>query len=224
VTTPVFPYLPGLGWPVTRSPGDFDTVTQVAMSGKEVRFANRTQARYKYELVVESLSSNSANANLVAQSKQTLEGFFNQCLGGALIFNYWDVDDCQVTAQEFSVGDGVTTSFQLGRASGGWVDLIFAPLNQAGPVVVPNPNGAGTINAPYPAPLIYDNSSLVSSANYTITNGLVAFNYAPTSGHALTWTGNFYWPCNFDDDTLALAKFMGGLWEAKSIKFTSRVF
>jgi hypothetical protein len=46
MTTLVFPYLPGLGWPVTRSPGNFDTVIQTAMSGKEVRFANRTQARY----------------------------------------------------------------------------------------------------------------------------------------------------------------------------------
>ena len=223
MTTPVFPYLPGLGWPVTRSPGDFDTVIQTAMSGKEVRFANRTQARYKYELVVESLSSNSANANLVARSKQLLEGFYNQCLGGALIFNYFDVDDYETIAQQFGVGDGSTAAFQLVRALGGWVDNIYAPLNQAGPVVVPSPNG-GTMNAPYPAPLIYDNASLVSSSNYTIVNGLVTFNTPPTSGHALTWTGDYWWPCNFDEDTISLAKFMGGLWEAKSIKFTTRVF
>jgi hypothetical protein len=223
MAAPVFPYLPGLTVPVTRSAGAFDTTTQVAMSGKEVRFANRTQARYKYELTVSGLDSSGANAGLVAYSKQALEGFFAQCLGGALIFNYFDVDDFQATAQQFGVGDGVTTAFQLARALGGWSDLIFAPLNQVGPVVVPSPNGR-TMNAPNPSPTIYDNGSPVPSANYSITNGLVAFNAAPISGHALTWTGNFYWPCNFDDDTLALAKFMGGLWEAKKIAFTTRIF
>ena len=224
MTTPVFPYLPGLGWPVIRSPGDFDTVVQTAMSGKEVRFANRTQARYKYELVVESLSSNSGNANLVAQSKQALEGFYNQCLGGALIFNYWDVDDFQATAQAFGAGDGATVAFQLARAIGGWVDNVYAPLNSGSPVVVPSPNG-GTMNAPNPLPLIYDNGVLVSSANYGVSaTGLATFNTPPAAGHALTWTGNFYWPCNFDEDSIEMAKFMGGLWNAKSIKFTTRIF
>ena len=169
------------------------------------------------------MTSSGARAALLAQSKQTLQGFFNQCLGGALIFNYWDVDDYQATTQQFGVGDGVTTSFQLARAIGGWVDNVYAPLDQAGPVVVPSSNG-GTMNAPYPLPNVYDNGSLVSSANYTIVNGLVAFNYTPTSGHALTWTGNYYWPCTFDEDTIALAKFMGGLWESKSVKFTTRIF
>jgi hypothetical protein len=224
MTAPVFPYLPAQGFPVKRSGGNFDTTTQVAMSGKKVAFANRTQASRKYEIVVEGLDSSGYWTGLVANSLQAVEGLFNQCLGSALIFNYWDVDDCQVVAQEFGVGDGVSTQFQLARAAGGWADLIFAPLNSAGPTVVPNPSGPGTINAPYPAPLIYDNGTLVSSANYTIVNGLVTFTTAPTAGHALTWTGNFYWPCNFSADMVDLAKIMGGLWSAGSIKFETRIF
>jgi hypothetical protein len=224
MTTPVFPYLPAQGFPVKRSGGNFDTTTQVAMSGKKTTFANRTQATRKYEIVVEGLDSSGYWTGLVANSLQAVEGLFNQCLGSALIFNYWDVDDCQVVAQEFGVGDGVSTKFQLARAAGGWADLIFAPLNQAGPVVVPNPNGPGTINAPYPSPLIYV-AGVLQTSGYTVSSsGLVTFTPAPTSGAALTWTGCYYWPCNFSEDTVELAKIMGGLWSAGSIKFETRIF
>ena len=224
MTAPVFPYLPSLAFPVKRSGGNFDTTTQVAMSGKKTTFANRTQASRKYEIVVTGLDSSGAWATLVANSLQAVEGLFNQCLGSALIFNYWDVDDCQVVAQEFGVGDGVSTKFQLARAAGGWADLIFAPLNSAGPIVVPNPNGPGTINAPYPLPLIYI-AGVLQTSGYTVSSsGLVTFTPAPSGGAALTWTGNFYWPCNFDDDMIPLSKDAGGRWSAKSIKFSTRIF
>jgi uncharacterized protein (TIGR02217 family) len=225
MTTLVFPYLPGLSWPVERSPGDFDTTIQVAVSGKENRYANRTQARYKYTLSFDGLDSNGRNSGLIANSMQTLAGFFNQCRGGALIFNFFDVDDSLATAQAFGTGDGSTVAFQLCRASGGWTDNVFAPLVSASPVTVPSATG-GTTTAPYPEPLIYDNGSLVSSSAYSVSaaNGVITFNAAPVAGHALTWTGNYYWPCNFDADSIALSKFMSGLWEAKKVSFTTRVF
>jgi hypothetical protein len=224
MANPVFPYLPGIGWPIERSPGNFDTTSQIAMSGKRVTYANRTQARNKYKINIATLDSSGLNAGLIAFSKQTLEGFFSQCLGGALIFNWWDVEDFQATAQEFGVGDGATVAFQLARAIGGWVDFIYAPLNQAGPVVVPAFNG-GTMNAPNPLPSIYDNGSLVNSSNYSISSaGVVTFNTAPTSGHALTWTGNYYWPCRFDQDVVKLATEMGGIWNCSSVDFTSEIY
>lgn len=224
MTTLVFPYLPGMTWPVGRSVGAFDTTTQVAMSGKQNSFANRTQARYKYEVTFAALDSSGANAGLIANSQQTLAGFFNQCLGGALIFNFWDVDDNLATTQPFGVGDGATTAFQLARGSGGWSDNVFAPLNSGSPVTVPSASG-GTTTAPYAKPNVYINGSLQSAATYSLSAyGVVTFNSAPSTGAALTWTGNFYWPCNFDDDTIALSKFMSGLWEAKSVKFTTRIF
>ena len=33
----VFPYLPGISWPVARSEGRFDTTTLEAMSGKQIQ-------------------------------------------------------------------------------------------------------------------------------------------------------------------------------------------
>jgi len=224
MATLVFPYLPASAFPVKRSGGGFDTTVQRAMSGKKTTFANRTQPERKYEISVAGLDSSGAFPALVANSLQALEGFFNQCLAGALIFNYWDVDDCQIVGQQFGVGDSVTTKFQLARAAGGWADAIYAPLNQAGPVVVPNPNGWGTINAPYPTPNLYIGGVLQLSSSYSIVNGLVTFVAPPAGGSALSWDGNYYWPCNFDDDVIELSKLMGGLWEAPKISFSTRNF
>ena len=219
----IFPYLPGLAWPVERSAGQFDTVTQVAVSGKETRYANRTQARYKYTLAVEGLDSTGVWTSLGANTKQTLEGFFNQTLGGALIFNFWDVDDNTVIGQTFGTGDGTTTTFHLCRTLGGWTDNIFAPLTAGGTITVPSING-GTTTAPYSAPVIYNAGTLVSGTNYTISNGAITFTTAPAAGHALTGNYSWYWPCNFDNDAMAFSKFMSGLWSADKISFTTRIF
>ena len=221
--TAIFPYLPGLAFPVDRVAGNWDTTREVAVSGKEVRYANRTQARRKYTVDIEGLDSSGKYSSITTNSLQQLEAFFNSCFGSALIFNFWDVDDNTVTGQQFGTGDGATTAFQLVRTASGYVDNIFAPLTAGGTITVPSANG-GTTSAPYSVPAIYAAGTLVSSANYSITNGLVTFNTAPASGAALTVNMSYYWPCNFDDDSLALSKFMYGLYEAKKLSFTTRIF
>lgn len=222
---PVFPYLPGLGWPVERVMGNFDTTSQMAMSGKKNNYSNRTQAIYKYTLVLDGLDSSGAaiNAGLLANSQQLVAGFFNQCLGSALIFNFWDVDDNVATAQEFGVTDGVSNVYQLSRTLGGWSDNVFAPLVSGSPVLVPSPNG-GTVNAPFPEPEIFvAGVQQMSGVTVNPANGQVTFASTPAGGQALTWTGNFYWPCNFDDDALPLSKMWSGTWELKKLGFTTRL-
>ena len=71
------------------------------------------------------------------------------------------------------------------------------------------------------APVIKDNGSVVSSANYSISNGLVTFATAPTSGAALTWTGMFGFLCRFEDDSVDFDQFMSNLWQVESLKFRS---
>lgn len=369
--TQAFPYLPGLTFPVERSSAQFDTTTQIAMSGKKTTFANRVQGVYEYNLTVDALDSGGANAALVNNSWQTLVGFINQCYGGALVFNYFDVDDNAAVAQNFGTGDGVTTAFQLSRAIGGWGDNIFAPLNVSSPVLVPallggqvyaphnllensnTFNGAGwgvaagsytlansvsdpfggttawtmtatsagasinnttaivgnfvssiwlrrrtgvgvirlytpdqvtpvtvaltaawtrfstasansagplvfsqiqiqtsgdaidifgaqveqslvttpstyipTLSAPNPGkPRILKAGVMQDPSTYTIgPTGVVTFTSAPSALAALTWFGNYYWPCNFDEDSIAMTKMWLNTWDAKSIKFTTRIF
>jgi hypothetical protein len=112
VTTPVFPYLPGLTWPIDRAP-IWDTSVQKALSGKQTRFANKTQPTYRYSAVISGLDSSGTFSSLSAYSKQSLEALFNQTQGGAGIFNFFDPYDSFASAQQFGVGDGTTTAFQL---------------------------------------------------------------------------------------------------------------
>ena len=222
MTTPIFPYLPGITYPVDRTAGLFDTVKQVAASGKETRFARQTQARYRYTLEITGLDSRNRDPTLGLYSKQIFEGFYNSLLGGALIFNFWDTEDNTVVNGGFGTGDGTTTQFQLGRPNQGSFDNIFAPILSGGTVYV---QPGSTLTPAYAAPLIYNNGSLVSSSAYSISSsGIVTFNAAPGSGAALTWTGCWFWPCNFDDDSLDLSNIWFGVWSAKKVTFTTRVF
>jgi uncharacterized protein (TIGR02217 family) len=203
--TLVLPTLPGITWPVDKSVGQFDTTVQVSVSGKENRHINRVQPRYTYTIQITALDSNGTNAGLIYNSLQTLVGFFNQCFGRALMFQYVDPDDHAVTIQPFGIGDGTTTSFQLCRTIGGFTDNIFAPT--------------GT-------PQIYVNGSLISAgAGYTLNTmtGVVSFATAPTSGASVTWSGTFAWWCVWDDDQLDLSNFASGLYEMKKASFTTIV-
>lgn len=378
MTVLVFPQMPGLTWPVDREIGNFDTTTQTAMSGKKAIFANRTQAQYRYMLTVEALDWAGGRPNLTTNSAQTLLGFYNQVLGGGLIFNFWDIDDNAAAAQNFGTGDGTTVAFQLARAIGGWSDNVFAPLAPSALTLIPNasapnnaasniyapnnlltysntfsnaiwtrvnspaitsgvadpfggtnastitstgaslifqqvtgnsstnyismfwvrrrtgtgqvvigaPNGAGSVTAvltstwtqffsigpggtnfarstvqvavsgdaidiyaptlsavttetaPRPgdqvittvaaffgAPQIFVAGVFQDPSTYTLgATGVITFGSAPSALAALTWTGNYYWPCNFEDDSITMSKFMQGLYETKSLKFTTRVF
>lgn len=109
-----------------------------------------------------------------------------------------------VTSMPFGTGDGSTTAFSITRTilSGGAQDLIQN-------FVTP--------------PLIYDNGSLVSSANYSIDQyGTITFNTAPLSGHIVGWTGLFYFRCFFKTDSWDnLEEQFYQIWEMKELKFES---
>lgn len=125
MSTSVFPSLPGMTFPIQRSPV-FDTRTQTAISGKETRIALQSYPRRKYEIPFSVLRSSLSLAEM-----QTLVGFFNSLYGGWDTFLYTDADDNSVTGQGLGTGDGSTTAFQLIRAFGGggfsFVEPVLAP-------------------------------------------------------------------------------------------------
>jgi len=322
------PQLPGITFPVDVDFGNFDTTVEAAASGIERRYANRVQTQYRRTLEIDGLDSGGKFTGLTAASLQTLAGFFMQCYGQALMFQFWAPEDNAASTQPFGIGDGSTTAFQLTRSFGGWADKVLAPVLPSGaPVQIPsptNPNGAivfapnnfllntatlstqsvtlpagnfvlsfdgtghvvlsgaasgtltgtgvsnrvsmpftsaggsvtatvtgtvtlaqleqSTITTPgpyfataaspyYGGPYITAGGTLVDPSAYSVSapggasaGGIVTFNSAPAASAALVWTGNYYWLANWDEDKIALSEFMSGLWSAKKLSFTTRIF
>jgi len=202
----VFPTFPGLSFPIQRDLGNFSTAVSESVTGKKTFFANVVQPRYTYTIDIEGLDSSGANAGLAVRSMQTLVGFYNQCYGRALSFQFTDPDDSVATMQVFGTGDGTTTQFQLARAMGGFVEAVYAPGG------VPQIYVAGT--------------ALAFNSGYSINmqTGVVTFATAPALGAALAWTGIYAWWCNWDDDKQTVSAIMSGIYEAKKLAFTTRIF
>jgi uncharacterized protein (TIGR02217 family) len=187
----LLPTLTGIEWPVKRTPV-WSTLKQQSISGIDTRFALWSYPRYRYEISYSMLRSDVAHIEW-----QTLVGFYNQCSGAAGAFYYLDPIDNQAFNQGFGVGDGVTRSFQLVRALGGFVDPLFAV--ESASIMI---------------------GGVVTGA-YTLFNGLVNFNVAPGVGAPLTWSGTFVWLCRFDDDAVDFDQFAYNYWELKKLVFTT---
>jgi uncharacterized protein (TIGR02217 family) len=190
---PVFPSLPGLAWSIKRS-AELNTIKHEAISGKNIRIANWTYPKYHYEVPLNFLRSAAAY-----QEWQTLEGFYNSVNGPAGLWAYDDSNDDTATNEGLGEGDGTTTAFQLVRAFGG----------QAGPVFLVN--GTPTITV----------GGTPTTAFSVSAYGVVSFTAAPAAGALVAWSGNFYMPCQFDDDKLDVENFMFQLARVKSLKFST---
>lgn len=190
---PIYPALPGLNYNNSRT-AQWNSLKQVATSGRETRLALWSYPRYQYELDYGLLRNGAA-----WQEWQTLVGFYNLVSGAGGMFQYNDPNDNSGTAQSIGTGDGTTTTFQLLRSLGGFTEPVFAP------------NGTPTITVAGVATLAFTVGS----------TGKITFTTAPAAGAALTWSGSFYWLCRFDDDTLATTQVMSTFWEAKKVKFST---
>lgn len=231
---PVFPTLPGLEFPVKRTPLAA-SLRQKAISGRETFQPKWTAPLYQYEVSFALLRA----APLFAEW-QALAGFWNSVMfapGG--VFQFDDPNDDRVNAQPTGTGDGSTTSFQLVRSLGGFTEPVLCPTPQiALPSVLldygaaaPAPtvdldygnctSGVGTLlDDGYCAALQVFAGGLL--APYVLQpGGVVAIVPAPAIGVPLTWTGCFAWLCRFDEDSLAFANFMHLFWELKTCRFTT---
>lgn len=192
---PVLPFLTGQTIDMSKSPVWNTKVVQAA-SGKERRTALRPWPLWQFVLKYEVIRHR-ASLDEVA----TFFEFFNTMQGKYLPFLYVDPTDNAVTTQSFGTGDGTTTTFQLSRAVNSWVEPVYGVY----------------------APTIYVNGvAKTLTTDYTLPgNGKVTFVAAPANGAVLTWTGNFYYLCRFDQDDLPLVQIMSQLWSGAGLKFTS---
>lgn len=121
----IFPSLPGLAFPVKRTPM-WKTRVQQAISGKETRLADWSFPRWQWEMAYDHLLQGTSGGATRTDFAQ-LAAFFNARQGMFDSFLFQDADDNAVSAQPLGVGDGATSSFQLVRAFGGFVEPVLAP-------------------------------------------------------------------------------------------------
>ena len=193
---PAFPSFPGIMWPVRRKPSG-STIRQTAISGKRTLLPQMVTPRWSWEIGYEFLRSAYWGAYTELEG---LTAFYLAQMMAGTCFAYTDDEDNACAAQGFGLGDGTTTVFQLVRARGGFVEPVLLPT-------ITQVTVAGT-----------------PTAAYTLADkGLLTFTVAPTLGQALAWTGTFSWLCRFDEDSLDLSRFMVGLSDAKSLKFSAEI-
>jgi uncharacterized protein (TIGR02217 family) len=203
MSSQIFPALSGLGWSVKRTP-QWKTRVQQAISGKETRVADWSYPRWQWSLTYDFLRQGTVNGVAAAEFAQ-LAGFFNSRQGSFDSFLYTDADDNAATGQLLGRGDGSTTTFQLLRAFGGFIEPILAP---------------GTINAVYLDGVSQPSGWSVSSWG-SAAPGVVTFAAAPAPGVEVSADFSFYFPCRFANDSLDFEKFMAALYAAKKVAFLS---
>jgi len=193
---PIFPALPGLAFPVTRRTL-WDTIKNDSLSGKRVRFSNRSYPTYAYE--VSFGDTGFLRSSAAFPEWQQLQGFVNRLVGGTALFLYDDVTDDAATAQPFGTGDGASTTFQLVRTLGGFTEPVFFPNVITGVTV----DG-------------------VATGGFSLTSyGAIVFPSPPNAGAALAWSGTFYWGCRMDEDDHIFSNIMLNLFELKSLRFST---
>lgn len=174
---------------ISGGPEKSTTVITNPISGVSQRNVNRLDPLHRYTI---------NTALLTQQELNNLRAFFHCRDGMARAFLFKDMTEFWAssdgtpsspigTPTNFGTGNGSLTAFGLYKtySSGGVTRTrrIVKPIS-------------GTVS-------IYKNGVLqTETTHYTIdtATGIVTFTSAPTNGHALTWTGQFYVPVWFGMD------------------------
>lgn len=211
-TLPVFPYLVGIAWP-SKSP-KFQTRTQRSVSGRQLRIVDQAYPIWQFTVPFEFLRDGNDTRQALGpgygkNELRTLAGFYLRMYGAQGVFAYDDPSDDAVTGISPATGvtlinpNGVATQFQLFRK------LVAGSAELAEPITAPNTVSHVYVNGVDPGGWSVNSAGIVTMAS------------APANGTVLTWTGTFYFPCHFVDDSIDLSNFMYQLWETKEIKFES---
>ena len=189
---PVLPFLPGQSPTVKKAP-TWSSKVKRAGSGRERRTALWPYPLWSFEFSYDVIRHRPTTDEL-----SILWEFFNAAQGQYMPWLFVDPTDNQVSDQQFGVGDGATTSFELTRAIRAWTEPVYAAY----------------------APAIQVAGAATTAFSSTI-NGAVTFASPPAAGAALTWSGAFYFGCRFSQDDLSFEQIVSQLWSGKSVKFVS---
>lgn len=198
MSSSVFPTLTGLAWDVAKTPA-FSTEVQQAVSGAESRIGLRAYPLYQFDMKYEFLGNSHAMAG---NELKKLLGLFLKMRGSLDTFLYTDTSDYSVIDQNFGTGDGSDTTFQLIRTYGDTF-TFDEPIYNVNALTNIKVNGV----------------TKTLTTDYTVSStGLVTFVTPPALGHAITWTGTFYYRCRFLKDEASFSQFMRDLWELRQLQ------
>lgn len=213
----IFPQLPGLGWPVNRSPY-FSTTVSVAKSGQEVRLPN-----YPFELEQFELPINHEHQKYPADFQKLL-AFFVASDGAFDSWLYQDPTDNYTVNNSIyeglnlptgagqnviGTGDGVTLAFQLTRAIGGVSRPIF-DINGITATLAP------PITSPYVN--VFVSGSPVLSGFTVSATGMLTFVSAPASLAPIAADFSFFKRCRFNEDNLEFSNFLQYIFKTGKVK------
>lgn len=208
----LFPKVRGLGWNVVRNP-TFNTEIQESLAGREVRIQNYQNPIWEWTLTYEYLLNDPSSRDETDLTPlETLIGFFVS-RGGQFddfLLNESDLTqrlgDSIYSGQPIGTGNGTTTTFQLVRNVGGFLESCQNPANQTALVYV---NGVPK----------------VQGTDYTISNGLVTFTSAPAAAASITADFTFLHRVRFHTGTsrsgkegIEFSNFMYNLYECKEVQ------
>ncbi len=186
----IFPTLAGRSYSAHKNP-IWSTQVRSSASGREFALGKRTYPQWRFKIPFEVLRAAGSFTEY-----QQLVGFINARRGRFDDFLYLDPRDYLVSDQAFGTGDGVTTSFELVRSLGGFVEPVGAAM-------------AATIKV----------AGVTTGVTWNADLNKVIFAAPPAAAAALTWSGDFYFRCRFLQDETTIEQFMCDLHTAKSIEF-----
>jgi len=218
MTMPIMPTMPmSMAKGLHKSP-TFNTVFQKTVANRSnASVSLQPYATWDFEFDMDAIQGNEASVSSVLAQ---FFGLFCACQGRNSLFLFTDPQDNTVSFTNSgmldvtsgsstpmgTVGNGVSTKFQLARSIGGLV------VND----IIQNLNGT---------PQIFVNGVQTHAFSISST-GVVTFTAAPTNAYTLTWQGSFYYACRFSADTVDAVRIYTcnngtDLWNITSIRFQS---
>lgn len=182
----LFPNLPLICSGMTIE-AEHASVVSESDSGRQFTYSKRFYPVWRFSLPFDLLRSGA-----YAFEYETLVGFFNARKGRADDFLFKNPRDYSVSNQVFGVGDGVTTTFELTRILGGFVEPI---------------GGCDTASA------VIKVNGTTTTVTFDASLSKVTFASAPAVAASLSWSGTAYYRCRFTKNTLKFKQFARGLYD-----------
>lgn len=175
-------YLPACeayGW---EGGPEYSTQIVTLTNGREHRNARWQYPQHRYTSSFNNISATAARA---------VRAHFMVMQGRLRCWRYIDQLDNEAVEEDFGTGDGVTTTFQLGKFSS------LDGVDYFRPIYALRLDEDGN---PVPAQAFVND--LPVAATFDHNRGLVTFSTAPGAGDILTWSGLFDVWVRFDQDSL----------------------